>query len=140
MTDVIFEETINLEKTKVLKVLIIDDELDSCYLLSGMLKQKKFSTSYVNTLCDAEVALRNDPPELLFLDNHLPDGIGLDFISYVKHNNPVVKIIMITAHDSAAERNRAYAEGVDFFLSKPFTKELICSALDIITKKMNNFS
>lgn len=47
---------------------------------------------------------------------------------------------MITAHDSAAERNRAYAEGVDFFLSKPFTKELICAALDIITKKMNNFS
>lgn len=140
MTDVIYKETTNLEKTKVLKVLIIDDELDICYLLSGILKQKKFRTSYVNTLCDAEVALRNDQPALLFLDNHLPDGIGLDFISHIKHNYPVIKIIMITAHDSAAERNRAYAEGVDFFLSKPFTRELICFALDTITKTISNCS
>lgn len=139
MTDVIYKETTNLEKTKVLKVLIIDDELDVCYLLSGILKQKKFRTSYVNTLSDAEVALRDDQPALLFLDNHLPDGIGLDYISYIKHNYPVIKIIMITAHDSAAERNRAYAEGVDFFLSKPFTRELIYSALDTITKTMNKF-
>jgi len=138
MTDVMFEETINLEKTKVLKVLIIDDELDSCYLLSGMLKQKKFRTSYVNTLTDAEEALRNDQPAVLFLDNHLPDGVGLNFIRHIKHNYPVIKIIMITAHDSAAERNRAYAEGVDFFLSKPFTRELIYAALDTITKTMNN--
>jgi hypothetical protein len=37
---------------------------------------------------------------------------------------------MITAHDSAAERKRAYTEGVDFFISKPFTRELINSTID----------
>ena len=118
------------DKIRILRVLIVDDELDICYLLGGILKQKKLNTSYVNTLSDAEIAIKNDPPEILFLDNHLPDGFGLDFISYVKSNAPSTKIIMITAHDSAAERNRAYAEGVDFFISKPFNREIIYSTID----------
>lgn len=125
-------EALTLEKNMILKVLIIDDELDICYLLSGILRQKKLRTSYVNTLSDAEVALKNDPPGLLFLDNHLPDGFGLDFIHHVKTNYPDTKIIMITAHDSAAERKKAFTEGVDFFISKPFTRDLIYTTLDKI--------
>lgn len=119
-----------LENSNILKVLIIDDELDICFLLSGILKQKKLRTSYVNSLSDAKIALRNDPPAIVFLDNHLPDGIGLDFIQHVKNNYPLIKIVMITAHDSSAERKRAYTEGADFFLSKPFTREMINTTLD----------
>src|SRR5580692_9496091 len=98
--------------TAVEKVLIVDDELDICYLLSGLLKQRNFRTGFVNSLSDAVLALQNDTPSLLFLDNHLPDGFGLDFIPYVKKNYPDVKIAMITAHDGAAERNTAYRGGV----------------------------
>lgn len=125
-------EALTLEKIITLKVLIIDDEMDICYLLSGILRQKKLKTSFVNTLSDAEVALKNDPPGLLFLDNHLPDGFGLDFIHHVKINYPNTKIIMITAHDSAAEQKKAFMEGVDFFISKPFTRELIYTTIDKI--------
>lgn len=120
----------NYDKSRTWKVLIVDDELDICYLLGGILKQKKLKTSYVNTLSDAETAIRTDPPEILFLDNHLPDGLGLDFIRYVKVNAPATKIIMITAHDSAAERKMAYSEGVDFFISKPFNRDTIYSTID----------
>lgn len=124
------DNAVTTEKFKILKVLIIDDELDICYLLSGILRQKKLRASYVNTLSDAEIALKNDPPSLLFLDNHLPDGFGLDFIKHIKINYPQTKIIMITAHDSAADRKKAFTEGVDFFISKPFTRELIYMTLD----------
>lgn len=125
-----FVGELTIENTKTLKVLIIDDELDICYLLSGILRQKDLKTSYVNTLSEAVVALETDTPALLFLDNHLPDGLGLDFIKHIKNNYPPVKIVMITAHDSAAERNRAFIEGVDVFISKPFTRELINSTID----------
>jgi two-component system, OmpR family, response regulator len=116
--------------TTICKVLIVDDELDICYLLSGMLKQRNFRTGFVNTLSDAIVALQTDTPSLLFLDNHLPDGFGLDFIPYVKKNYPEVKVIMITAHDSAAERNVAYRGGVDLFVAKPLNRKLIDDAID----------
>src|ERR1700761_2935804 len=112
------------------KVLIVDDELDICYLLSGMLKQRNFLTGFVNTLSDAEIALQNDPPAILFLDNHLPVGFGLDFIPFVKKNYPEVKVIMITAHDGAVERRQAYEGGVDLFVAKPLNRKMINDAID----------
>jgi two-component system OmpR family response regulator len=117
-------------KTANGKVLIVDDELDICYLLSSMLKQRSFKTGFVNSLSDAIVALQTDTPSLLFLDNHLPDGFGLDFIPYVKKNYPEMKVIMITAHDGAAERKIAYNGGVDLFVAKPLSRKLIDDAID----------
>jgi DNA-binding NtrC family response regulator len=121
-------ETIIMTETS--KILIVDDELDICYLLSGMLKQRNFRTGFVNSLSDAVVALQTDTPSLLFLDNHLPDGFGLDFIPYVKKNYPAIKVIMITAHDGAAERKTAYNGGVDLFIAKPLNRKLINDAID----------
>ncbi|HWB93668.1 MAG TPA: response regulator [Puia sp.] len=112
------------------KVLIVDDELDICYLLSGMLKQRNLMTGFVNTLSDAVIALQTDTPSILFLDNHLPDGFGLDFIPYIKKNYPEVKVIMITAHDGAIERKQAYEGGVDLFVAKPLNRKLINDAID----------
>jgi two-component system OmpR family response regulator len=112
------------------KVLIVDDELDICYLLSGILKQRNFRTGFVNSLSDAVGALRTECPSLLVLDNHLPDGFGLDFIPYVKENFPGVKVIMITAHDGALERKQAYDGGVDLFIAKPLNRKMINDAID----------
>ena len=114
----------------VLKVLIIDDETDICYLLSTLLKQKNLDTHYVNTLSDAALALKKDPPEIIFLDNHLPDGMGVDFISHVKKNHPSSKVIMITAYDTPADRRKALSEGADLFIAKPFSRETINQTVD----------
>jgi len=120
-------------KNQRIKVLIVDDEIDICYLLSSILKQKHISASYVNTLSDATIALKNDHPDMLFLDNHLPDGLGIEYIRYVKSTFPGVKIVMITAHDSITERNKALQDGADFFISKPFSREIIYSTVDRLT-------
>lgn len=115
------------------KVLIVDDELDICYLLSGMLKQRNFRAGFVNSLSDAATALQSEPPSILFLDNHLPDGFGLDFIPFVKKNYPSTRIVMITAHDGAVERKQAYEGGVDLFVAKPLSRKMINDAIDKLT-------
>ena len=117
----------------ILKVLIIDDETDICYLLSTLLKQKNLETEYVNTLSDATLALRKETPEIIFLDNHLPDGLGMNYIEYIKNNYPSSKIVMITAHDTAADRSKALSEGADYFISKPFTREVIYRTVEQLT-------
>lgn len=115
-----------------MKALIIDDEIDICYLLSGILKQKNCQTHYVNNLADAVVELRNSSPVIIFLDNHLPDGLGIEFVDHIKRNYPSIKIIMITAYDTIADRQLAINKGVDIFIGKPFTKEAINNALEAI--------
>lgn len=113
-----------------MKTLIIDDEIDICFLLSGILKQNNCQTSYVNNLADAVVQLKNSCPVIVFLDNHLPDGMGVDFITYLKKNHPTTKVVMITAYDTPADRRKALAEGADLFIAKPFSREVIYQTVD----------
>ncbi|MBC8034633.1 MAG: response regulator [Chitinophagaceae bacterium] len=116
-------------KTSLFKVLIVDDEIDICYLLSGILQQKDFKTAYANSLSEATIALQKDTPDIIFLDNHLPDGLGIDYIRHVKEVCPLTCVIMITAHDSMIEKNKALNNGADAFLGKPLTRDLIYTSI-----------
>ena len=111
-------------------VLIIEDEEDICYLLSGILKRRNLNTSYVNSLFEARSILSQQSPDILFLDNHLPDGYGVDFIPVIKKNHPLAKIVMITAHDTGEDRAKAITQGADYFIGKPFTTEIIIKTVD----------
>ena len=113
-----------------MKALIIDDEIDICYLLSGILRNKNIQSNYVNSLGEAAQALKKYDPEIIFLDNHLPDGMGVDFISQLKKNHPASKVIMITAYDTPADRRRALVEGADLFIAKPFSRDVIYQTVD----------
>ena len=113
-----------------IKALIVDDETDVCYLLSSILQYKNLQASYVNSIGEAKRVLREDNHSIVFLDNHLPDGFGINFIDEIKKINPLVKIIMITAHDTKNDRNRAHEQGVDQFIGKPFARESILKAIE----------
>ncbi|HVM89874.1 MAG TPA: response regulator [Puia sp.] len=112
------------------EILIVDDEPDICYLLRGILKQKNYTSSFANTLSDAQKKIDEKPPALLILDNRLPDGMGVDFLIYVKSNHPSVKVLMVSAFDSAGDKNLAFNRGADMFIGKPLNRELINSAID----------
>ena len=115
---------------KIFKVLIIEDEGDICYLLETVLKNKNYHTEHVNSLAQASVFLKEETPDLIFLDNHLPDGLGMNYVDKIKEEYPSVKIIMITAHDAASDKKKAINKGVDIFLSKPFTRDQVYTSVD----------
>ena len=112
------------------RALIVDDEVDVCYLLSAILKHKNLESSSVNTISEAKQILLTNNPSIIFLDNHLPDGFGVNFIEEIKNLYPNVKIVMITAHDTTTDRDRAYENGVDQFIGKPFTRDVIFKTLE----------
>ena len=126
---------LNSNMTSVAKILIVDDEVDICYFLSRNLTKRNFSVSYVHSLADAETRIQQEDPAILLLDNRLPDGYGINFITKVKNNNPDLKVIMLTAHDSPQDRSRAYNNGADFFLSKPFTITEVNNIIDVLLSR-----
>ncbi len=119
------------ELLKRKKALIIDDESDICYLLGGILKQKNFQSVFAGSLNDTEKILQsNDNFGIIFLDNHLPDGLGVSFVKRLKSRFPDTKVIMITAHDGISDRLKAEQNGVDYLIGKPFSKDIIFKAID----------
>ena len=112
------------------KALIVDDETDICYLLSNILKQRNIQTTFAGSLAEADKMLQS--PNYfyyVFLDNHLPDGLGINQIKRWKEKFPFIHVIMITAHDSYEERKKATRDGADYFISKPFSKEVILNSI-----------
>lgn len=108
-------------KKDVTKILVVEDEGDICLLLELLLVGRKTIVDHVHTLNDAKDFLEKEQPALVLLDNRLPDGLGIDFIGYLKRQYPQIKIIMITGVDGIA-KDAVLATGADRFLSKPFTK------------------
>jgi len=112
------------------KALIVDDETDICYLLSSILKQKNIQTAFAGSLAEADRMLQSsDFFYYVFLDNHLPDGLGINQIKRWKDKFPSIHVIMITAHDSYEERRKASKDGADDFIAKPFSKEIILNSI-----------
>jgi CheY-like chemotaxis protein len=116
-----------------LSALIIDDETDICFLLSSILRQKNFQTVFAGSLSEADKILdKQNEHSVIFLDNHLPDGLGVNNINRIKLRCPLSRIVMITAHDTTSDREKAQQEGVDFFIGKPFSKETIFKTLEFL--------
>jgi two-component system OmpR family response regulator len=113
---------------KVKKLLVVEDEGEICLLLDLILSGRKFESDYVNNLLDADEYLQKNKPSVIFLDNKLPDGYGVDFISYVKKKYPKIKIIMISGFGTA--RDVALENGADVFLEKPFSLDNVNQAID----------
>jgi len=118
------------QENTVRKILIIDDEGDTCYLLGNVLKDDHFEIDHVNTLSQADIFLREQHPSLIFLDNRLPDGLGINSLEQLKQSYPEMKIVVITGSGSSSDRKKALSRGADAFLPKPFTREEVYEVVE----------
>src|SRR6187551_3157852 len=85
------------------KILIIEDEGEMCLVLNILLSNEDIQLDHVKNLSAAEEFLSSELPSLIILDNKLPDGFGVDYISYIKNKYPSMKIVMITGYDASAK-------------------------------------
>jgi DNA-binding response OmpR family regulator len=116
------------KKPSLKKVLIVEDEGDMCLLLNILLNGKELELDHVKTISAAGEYLQQEQPSVILLDNKLPDGFGIDYISTIKKNYPSIKIIMISGFDASA-KDVALDNGADIFLQKPFTKEQLYQSI-----------
>ena len=125
--------TTALQTKTAKKILIIEDEGEMCLVLNLLLNQDEVQLDHVKDLLAADEYLKSEQPDIVILDNKLPDGFGVDFITYLRKNYPSIRIIMISGFDSSV-RDVALHNGADFFLEKPFTKAQLT---DSINKLLN---
>ena len=120
--------TTKLKRKVDKKILVVEDEGEMSLVLDMILNEGKFQLDYVNNLLSADEYLQKQEPSVIILDNKLPDGFGVDFISYIRKKYPSIKIIMISGFGSA--RDVALENGADMFFEKPFTLEEFYEAIN----------
>ncbi len=111
-----------------MKTLIVDDDPNSHKVLQRLLTEidpsmELLSSAY--SVAEGEKIIKNETPELVFLDIELPDGLGFDLLR--KLGTVDFHLIFITAHDNYAIS--AFHFGAIHFLLKPIDKNELINAI-----------
>ncbi len=78
------------------KILIIDDETNTCQLLKHYLMSQQFDVATSCTLAAGIQKIADYHPDILFLDNDLPDGLGWERAWDLASCNPWLRIKLIS--------------------------------------------
>lgn len=79
------------------KILIIDDEIELSQLLRNYFLRKKYDVRLSHTLKEGLQSLEEYSPDIVFLDNNLPDGIGWEIAPQLAAEHPDIFLLLISA-------------------------------------------
>jgi two-component system, OmpR family, alkaline phosphatase synthesis response regulator PhoP len=104
-------------------ILVADDEPNIVLSLEFILRQAGYRVRVAPDGEAALAAISEEPPDLLVLDAMMPKRNGFDVCGTIRANPAWagVRILMLTAKGSDAERDKGLALGADDYLTKPFS-------------------
>ena len=105
------------------RVLIVEDEEPLSLLLRYNLEAEGYEVDVSARGDEAEVKLKESPPDLLVLDWMLPGLSGIELCRRLRAwpETKQLPIIMLTARGEESERIRGLATGADDYVVKPFS-------------------
>jgi two-component system, OmpR family, phosphate regulon response regulator PhoB len=105
------------------RILIVEDEEALTLLIRYNLESEGYTVETAARGDEAELRLREDPPDLVLLDWMLPGISGIELCRRIRAREQTARIpvIMLTARSEEAERIRGLAIGADDYVVKPFS-------------------
>ncbi len=109
------------------RVMIVDDDPDILQLVEKGLKKAGYQVTPAE---NAEVALQKitrTMPDLVITDAMMPGKDGYELCQDLRHNRDTasIPIIMLTALHQEQDALKAFQEGIDDFITKPFSMPLL---------------
>ncbi len=106
------------------KVLIVDDSIYMRSLIKNSLEEGGFEIVGEAPNGETAIDLALDlQPDLITLDNILPDMMGFEILKVLKEEGLEAKVIMISAVGQQTVVNKGKELGAQDYIVKPFTSE-----------------
>jgi two-component system phosphate regulon response regulator PhoB len=105
------------------RILIVEDEAPLTLLLRYNLEAARYTVDTASRGDEAEIKLRESPPDLVILDWMLPGLSGIEICRRLRARSETrqIPIIILTARGEESERIRGLATGADDYIVKPFS-------------------
>jgi DNA-binding response OmpR family regulator len=115
------------------KILVIDDDPVICAMVKDVLELEGFEVALAGDGYAGLRAIDADRPDCVVLDVMMPGLDGHGVLTRIRSNGGRhLPVVMLTAAADDNEAWRAWTEGVDYFLSKPFEPEELLRFLDFL--------
>ena len=106
-----------------ISVLIIDDEVDMCDMLSHILNQAGFITYAAHDGNTGLEIFNRELPSVVILDLCMPGMNGMDVLKQIKHTGSETPVIIISASEEIKSAVEAVKHGAYDYFKKPFNNE-----------------
>jgi two-component system phosphate regulon response regulator OmpR len=116
------------------KILIVDDDLGICRLLTQYLNQQGFISSYVHTGKQMDAWLSQHSPLIILLDLMLPEEDGLSITRRLRQRS-TIPIIMLSAKGLEQDRILGLEVGADDYLPKPFNPRELLARIHALLRR-----
>ncbi len=103
-------------------ILIIDDDYDFCNILKNLLEKRDYTVSVAHSLREGLSLLDEHLPDIIFMDNYLPDGEGWEQAKLIGKRFPSIHINLMSAEDKSFMRMEEFDHSI---WEKPITREQI---------------
>ncbi len=107
-------------KVNVMKILIIEDEMELCKSIVTYLKSEQHVCDIASDYKSAISKVETFEYDCILLDISLPDGNGLDVLKELKANKQSDGVIIISARNAVEDKITGLNLGADDYLQKPF--------------------
>jgi signal transduction histidine kinase len=109
------------ERLDLLRILVVDDDADTCELLSLSLKERGATVVTARSVVEAHRLLSRFGPDVVLCDIAMPGEDGFRLLEWIKQDRrrQPVPVIALTAHARAEDRHRALAAGFNGYVPKP---------------------
>ena len=113
------------------KILLVDDSKTELHYMSELLGKSGFSVRTAENGEEAMKRLGEDKPDLIFCDILMPRLDGYQTCAIIKRNLKfaTVPIIMLSSKDGLFDKARGRMVGSEDYLTKPFTKDQLLTAV-----------
>lgn len=111
--------------------LIVEDEPEANHLLSMLVQLRGYRTDSAYTGGEALEKVRNQPPDIVFLDLMLPDINGYEVCKTLKtrRTTSLIPVVMVTARVAEENRLQSFCAGANDYIPKPYTPDQIFQAM-----------
>jgi PAS domain S-box-containing protein len=112
------------------KILLIDDEISVCQMLTGVLEAAGFETRCANDFAAVRQAFAEEDFDLVTCDIIMPQVQGLEILRWIGEHRPEVGVVMASAVNDTGTVIDAMRAGALDYLIKPLNVALIVQQLE----------
>lgn len=111
------------------RILWVDDEIDLLRPHLLFLQQRGYHVDAITNGDDGLALLREDPYDLILLDEQMPGMSGLEVLEVLRREDPHARVVMVSKSEEDRTLTEAIGRRVDAYLVKPTSPRQVLSVV-----------
>ena len=109
------------------RVLCVDDNEDTCFVLSNLLRREGYEVSTAEGIAEAKRLVSTGRFDLAILDTRFAGGSGVELCRWMREQAPRTPVVFYSGAAFASDRDDAVCAGAAAYVSKPDIEGLLAA-------------